>query len=155
MLPKGRAIEIPLVKEIARRGGKCVPSEHVGGKTVYETLADFFELTKEDLDKANESDGRSKWENDVRQARRCLVDLDVISNSVLGVWELTDRGEEVADFVKEVPFTPESLAKLTSSSALAILVEKYNSMINAGIDKGKALEIVEANDCRSVLELLG
>jgi hypothetical protein len=67
MLPKYEAIYLPLLLEIAERGGKTRPSDHRGGKNVYDALALCFNLTKEDLDAVVDGPPvESMWENMVR-----------------------------------------------------------------------------------------
>lgn len=60
MLPKYRDIYLPLLLEIAKRGGKSRPSDHQEGKTVYEALALALNLKREDLDIELEEPGHTK-----------------------------------------------------------------------------------------------
>lgn len=91
MFPTYREIETPLLDELRRRGGRARPVDRdAHGRTIYEALADHFRLTPQDLRETITENGkqRSKWENMVRYARRHLVDLGHIDNSVYGVWRL-------------------------------------------------------------------
>jgi hypothetical protein len=97
MLPPYEAIYLPLLLEIAERGGKTPPSDHRGGRNVYDALAVCFNLTREDLDAVVEGPPvESKWENMVRWARRKLVDMEYIDGSEWGVWKLTEKGWKAA-----------------------------------------------------------
>jgi len=45
--PNYQDVEVPLLVEIYRRGGKVSPSEPGGyPKNIYEAMADFFQLSK-------------------------------------------------------------------------------------------------------------
>jgi len=96
MLPKYKEIYIPLLRELARRGGRSKPSDKSMGKSIYEALAAYFDLTEADLDKQvfepSNNTYRSKWKNMVRLARNDLVKKGLIGNFERGVWELTERG---------------------------------------------------------------
>src|SRR4030043_895700 len=97
MLPQYEAIYLPLLLEIVERGGETRPSDHRGGRNVYDALAIYFNLTKEDLDAVVEGPPvESKWENMVRWARRKLVDMGCIDGSEWGAWKLTKKGWEAA-----------------------------------------------------------
>ena len=96
MLPEYKEIQIPLLRELARRGGQSKPSDKRMGKSIYDALADYFKLTEADLDRevfesTNET-YRSKWKNMVRFARKDLVKKGLIDNSERGVWRLTESG---------------------------------------------------------------
>ena len=96
MMPKYEDIEIPLLAELQRRGGRSRPKqrdEH--GHTVYDALAQYFGLTGADLsEKVYESDGtaRSKWENMVRWARNELRKKRLLIAGGYGVWAVGERG---------------------------------------------------------------
>ena len=92
MLPTYREIEEPLIEELQRRGGSSRPSDRRNGRTVYEALARYFDLTSADLGETIYENGkpRSKWKNMVRYARRSLVDQGRIDNTQHGVWRLKD-----------------------------------------------------------------
>jgi restriction endonuclease Mrr len=97
MLPRYEAIYLPLLLEISERGGKARPGDHRDGRNVYDALAVFFNLTREDLDAVVEGPSvESKWENMVRWARRKLVDMGCIDGSEWGVWKLTEKGRKAA-----------------------------------------------------------
>ena len=154
-LPKQRAVELPLIKEIAKRGGQTGVAEKIGGKNVNGALADFFNLSSEDLSMENSSDKRSKWENRVRQARRSLVDNGVMSNSTYGIWELTEKGLKVADFLKDKDFTRKDLENIADKGkSLDGMRKLYDKIIAVGVDKNVAISIVLATDCECVLKLM-
>ncbi len=99
MLPAYRDICLPLLLEIAKRGGKTRPQEKRNGTTVYESLAIYFSLTRQDLAAEVNEPGagkRNKWENMVRWARKDLVDWGYIDNSQRGIWRLTEKGLKAA-----------------------------------------------------------
>ncbi len=51
MLPKYKEIRIPLLAELSSRGGESRPSDvDSTGRTIYETLADYFNLSIEEVD---------------------------------------------------------------------------------------------------------
>lgn len=77
-----------LLREIASRGGSAAPTD------VYGALADYFELSVEDLARTTES-GESRWNNEVRFARDQLVkrgELEHPHVSGYGVWKITASG---------------------------------------------------------------
>ena len=96
MLPKYKEIYIPLLRELARRGGRSKPSDKSMGKSIYEALAAYFDLTEADLDKQvfepSNNTYRSKWKNMVRFTRNDLVKKGLIDNSERGVGRLTESG---------------------------------------------------------------
>jgi hypothetical protein len=119
MLPKYRDIYLPLLLEIAERGGNTRPSDHREGKTVYEALALALKLKREDLDMELEEPGHakhSKWENMVRWARNDLVTLGYLDGSEWGVWKLTERGLEAAKSKKMFAPMRELLLLLSKGS---------------------------------------
>jgi restriction endonuclease Mrr len=97
MFPKYEEIQIPLLKEILKRGGRIHPSDkNSNGKTVYEELAEYFNLSSEALNfEIYESNGkgRSKWKNMVRWTRNDLVKKGFISSANRGIWEITETGK--------------------------------------------------------------
>ena len=86
-------IEVPLLRELAQRGGSARPSDRgASGKSVYEALADHFSLTAADLSEVVYEYGkpRSKWENMVRYAVRSLRKTGGIERGgAYGVWSIT------------------------------------------------------------------
>jgi hypothetical protein len=83
--------EAALLSELQRRGGRARPTdkdEH--RRTVYEALADHFNLTQEDRDTTIVENGqhRSKWHNMVRWAVRQLRKQDRLrpSKDEHGIW---------------------------------------------------------------------
>ena len=105
---------------------KYRPSDHRAGKNVYETLAEVFELTREDLDAVVEGPPvESKWENMVRFAKRNLVDMGCMDGLEWGVWKLTEKGWKAAKS-KIIPGLEEKLirdqlSKLSPSAKAEIL----------------------------------
>ncbi len=75
MLPKYADVELPLLRELVRRGGGCAPDDlDTHGRTVYESLADQFNLSQADRAMLNrERKPRPRWENmvSVELARNC------------------------------------------------------------------------------------
>src|SRR3990172_12237933 len=110
MITEHKKIRLPLILEIAERSGRATPSEKRMGKNVYETLADCFDLSQDDLDKET-TDKENKWGNMVRWVRNDLVKLNVISNSESGVWELTDKGWEIVNKYYKQETNREALKK--------------------------------------------
>jgi len=104
MLPEYKEIQIPLLRELARRGGQSKPSDKRMGKSIYDALADYFKLTEADLDRevfeSTNDTYRSKWKNMIRWVRNDLVKRGLIDNSEWGVWRLTERGWIEAGFDK-------------------------------------------------------
>jgi len=95
MFPHYPEIELPLLREVIRRGGRALPSSHDDhGRTVYFALADHFGLTMEEREEKFLDEGRprSKWENMVRWARRKLAEKGHLASSPRGVWQITDAG---------------------------------------------------------------
>lgn len=116
MLPLYEDISLPLLLEIAERGGKTRPSDHRAGKNVYKALAEVFKLTREDLDVEVEGPPReSKWENMVRWVRKALVDGGYIDGSEWGAWKLTEKGWQAAKSRKMAEFSIEKTLKKTLS----------------------------------------
>jgi restriction endonuclease Mrr len=100
MLPKYIDINLPLLKEIVRCGDRINVSDKYNGKTIYQSLSEFFKLSQEDLD-AETKDGRNKWENMVQWARNDLVKLGYLSSSETGVWAVTEDGKAVSALDQE------------------------------------------------------
>ncbi|MBJ7901588.1 MAG: hypothetical protein GC158_17100 [Cyanobacteria bacterium RI_101] len=101
MFPSLTDIEIPLLKELAKRGGSVRPSsQDANGKNVYEALADYFGLTQEERERlgrfhTTQRKYRNLWENEVQYVRRNLVDKKLISNKERGVWTITPKAYEL------------------------------------------------------------
>lgn len=98
MFPKYSEIYLPLMVELARRGGHSKPSDkNKEGQTVYEALADYFELSEEarTLTISDDSNGnvRSKWNNMVRWARNDLKKFGHLDASQYGIWRLSATGK--------------------------------------------------------------
>ncbi len=96
MLPTYDEIQLPLLAELERRGGRSRPRERdEHGRTIYDALAHYFGLTATDLDKKiYEEDGtpRSKWENMVRWTRNDLRKKGLLIAPSHGVWAVGDKG---------------------------------------------------------------
>ena len=117
MLPKYKDIYLPLLLEIAKRGGKTRPSDHREGRNVYDALAVHLKITKEDLDAVVEGPPpESKWENMVRWARKGLVDLGYLDGLEHGVWKLTEKGWEATKSKKMFASISELLKLLSKGS---------------------------------------
>jgi len=95
MFPKYTDVERPLLQELLRRGGQARPADRdATGRSVYEALADHFQLSKLERQEAILENGkpRSRWENMVRYAVRKLKDTGELESPLYGVWAVTDRG---------------------------------------------------------------
>ncbi|MCL4352618.1 MAG: winged helix-turn-helix domain-containing protein [Firmicutes bacterium] len=99
MYPKYKDTYAPLLQEIARRGGCCRPSARVNGLTVYEELAQYFQLSPEALHRQftvtagpNQHRMQWLWPYRVRWAKDQLKRLGLIASPARGIWVLTDRG---------------------------------------------------------------
>src|SRR5262249_43998578 len=99
------------------------------GRTIYDVLADFFQLS--DLERRetflDEGKPRSRWENMVRWARRSLKDKGLLASAAHGVWEVTTKGRQNLD-----------LATLGSKSskrdkAMSYLIMRNDPTLIAGI----------------------
>lgn len=102
MFPKYKEIQVPLLVELIRRGGQAEPSENdAKGKTVYEALADYFELSQQARNEMIGKEGmrEPKWKNMVRWARNDLKKLGRLSSPSRGVWSITEAGRT---FLNEV-----------------------------------------------------
>jgi predicted HNH restriction endonuclease len=119
MLPSQKEIEVPLLQELARRGGSARPSSvDSSGKNVYESLADHFGLTQEERERLGRYDitkgqNRNIWINDVQYTRRHLVDKGLISNQHRGIWKLTKNAYLLLE--KENIGSTQTITKTTSS----------------------------------------
>ena len=95
MLPKYREIQNPLLLEIFNRGGRIRPKDKYHGKNIYESLADYFKLSEEELslevDEPSQGKSRNKWENMVRWTRNDLVKKGLLSKKERGIWILTEK----------------------------------------------------------------
>lgn len=92
--PKYSEIQIPLLAEIERRGGSTRPSDQDQlGRTVYEALADYFDLGRpERTISVKEGSHDLKWNNMVRWARNDLRKLDYLDGSQYGIWSISEKG---------------------------------------------------------------
>src|SRR2546423_1785917 len=91
MFPTYEEVITPLLVELVRRGGRSAPTdrdEH--GRTIYEALADHFNLTPEERSRrTDDGEQRPFWERMVRFARQRLYDDGFLIARVRGVWQLT------------------------------------------------------------------
>lgn len=96
MFPKYSELQYPLLKEIANRGGVTRPSDfNHEGKTVYQVLADYFDLSTElRMRRKSEHDKRLVWDNMVQWARNDLRKAGLINNSERGIWRLSPEAYE-------------------------------------------------------------
>ena len=93
--PKQKEIQIPLLIELKKQGGKAKPQD------LYDKVAQHFpELTQEDLERRMENHPSiNKWKNMVQWVRQSLVESQEIDSSIRGVWGLTEKGlKRLADF---------------------------------------------------------
>jgi len=91
LLPE-REYELPLLEELAKRGGRAPAREII--EAVGERLAD--RLTERDRDRLNSGDVR--WENRVQFTRLNLRKRGLLRpDSQRGIWELSGDGWKVAD----------------------------------------------------------
>jgi len=132
--PKQSEIEIPLLLEIDKAGGKARPQD------VYAKVAQHFsQLTAEDLERHLESSPSiNKWQNHVQWARQKLIVKGELDGSVRGVWKLTDLGKkriEVTPTPSPVP--PPKPEEIT----LQDLLESHESAVRARLaDKLRNLD---------------
>lgn len=59
-------------------------------------LVDWDALRPVDLEISSPQNGWERWETNARFARKRLVEAGLLWNSVVGQWELTDKGREEA-----------------------------------------------------------
>lgn len=89
-MPDQSAIELPLLLELERLGGRVKK-----GKSLYSKIASHFpDLTPEDLQLTRRSTGVSVWENTVDWARNKLRNIKgELNGGEWGIWEITDSGK--------------------------------------------------------------
>ena len=95
MLPKTRDIIMPLLNEIYSRGGSTRPLQYdKNGKTVYDMVADFFNLSEDDRTEILIEDAppRPRWRNKVQWARAIAIERGYLDGSIKGIWKITDEG---------------------------------------------------------------
>jgi hypothetical protein len=87
-LPSQTEIEIPLLKEIDKAGGRLLPKE------AYRLVQNHFpDITDADLMQRLKC-GHVAWDNSVQWARQSLVKKGQIDKSVRGVWAITELGRK-------------------------------------------------------------
>ncbi len=117
--PKQKDIELPLLIELHRLGGRAEPRE------LYPLVAQHFpELTPEDKEEMLESSPttRKLW-NRVQWARQKCVDAEEIDGSERGVWRITPKG--VVRVQRETSIQPPPLPSDTIS--LSGLVRRHEN----------------------------
>lgn len=90
-LPPQPELEVPLLRAIARRGGRVDISIRKGD--LLDELARMFDITpqQQEFDTDN-STPENLWYNWIRQVRRALVAKKELDNSIPDVWKITERG---------------------------------------------------------------
>lgn len=105
MYPKQSEIQAPLLAELAKRGGSARPSDLNGaGRSVYDALVDYFNLSTEARERVIMERGRprSKWNNVVRWTKEGMKRDGLVVAPKRGLWELTDLGRRaLADVEKD------------------------------------------------------
>lgn len=97
MLPTQKDVEIPLLRELLRRGGSSKPSDiNENGQTISEALADYFDLSEAERNiqyyDHSSKKMRSKWYNIIRYAKWALKKKNFLSSPSYGVWAITEAG---------------------------------------------------------------
>jgi HNH endonuclease/Mrr restriction endonuclease-like protein len=85
--PTRKEIELPLLREIVRRGGIAKPSD------LYDPLAAHFNLTEEDRTETTPKLHRNKWHAEVSFARYALIRASELDGTEHGVWRVTSQGK--------------------------------------------------------------
>jgi|GEM_PF-4144927 len=97
MFPSKKAIYIPLLQELIRRGGSSKPSQsNEKGLTIYQSLADYFDLSEEAKNLlCNTSDTDTKWMKFIRWAKLDLVKKGLVyAASNHKIWVITEEGRK-------------------------------------------------------------
>ncbi|BBO78017.1 hypothetical protein DSCW_54340 [Desulfosarcina widdelii] len=99
MYPAYEEIQKPFLKEIIRRGGRTRPSDrNENGLSMYDALADYFNLSKEAREMTIYENGKArfKWHNMVRWVRNdCRKNGYLVSPSRHGIWEISEYGKRI------------------------------------------------------------
>ncbi|MDZ7706017.1 MAG: DUF3883 domain-containing protein [Trueperaceae bacterium] len=136
MFPKYKEIELPLLFELMLRGGSAKPSDKDDhSRTVYDALADYFDLSAEARETLiYEKDGtpRKKWHNMVRWARRELKDQELLVSPRRGVWQITQLGVEFASKLED-----EAIASGLIRGRRKIDLETFRKMQQQKIEIGE------------------
>lgn len=177
MFPKYSEIEVPLLVELVRRGGRAKPSDlDRSNRTIYEVLADHFGLSEEARKaKIKEKNRfRSEWENKVRWARNTLLKKKLIdAPSEWGVWVISDKGKDFLDtrnseqagcgvFVASTKISPEHLQQLQHRAQQIgnfgedfVLEHERNTLREAGRDDlAEAVEYTAKTDVSAGYDIL-
>jgi restriction system protein len=86
-IPTQKAIELPLLTELQKIGGRAKPKE------LYPLVAQHFpDLTPEDMQERMRDGFTYKWWNRVQWARQKCVEIGEIDGSEFGVWKITPEG---------------------------------------------------------------
>jgi len=89
-LPNQPAIELPLLLELERAGGK----ENKGEPLYSFVAAHFPDITAADRALIRQSTGQKLWENTVDWARNALRTKSELNGGQTGVWEITGLGRQ-------------------------------------------------------------
>lgn len=154
MFPKYREKQEPLLAELSRRGGKARPSDRdANGRTVYQALADHFNLSSADLaELIFERNGaaRSKWENMVRWARNDLRKRNLLDGTRWGIWALSAVGDA---FLQERQ--AERAGRGVLPAGIAISPERLRELQQRAQEIGGLGEAIVLEHERLSLERLG
>jgi restriction system protein len=88
MMPKERAIQVPLLMCLEEMGGEGKPRE------IYPRMRKFFpDLTDSDLAETLAAGG-SKWTNRIQWARQRPIARGEMTSPAHGIWAITDKGRK-------------------------------------------------------------
>lgn len=135
MFPKYSELHIPLLAELVQRGGQSAPSaKNENGKTIYEALADYFNLSQEARNEKIDDAGiaRSKWKNIVRWARNDLRKLGYLTSPRHGIWAITSNGQ---DYLKGAEV--ELVGKGGRSTAQTISLQTFRTLQKEAVRIGE------------------
>ena len=127
-IPGQASIELPLLLEIERSGGRVEKRDHFPGS--YDRVARHFpDLTEDDKRIRRESGNQGlMWENNVEWARNKLREKGDLEAGMREVWEITNQGRErlrrdfsglgvnqVDEFVRSDRTLPNEVSELEAS----------------------------------------
>lgn len=105
MLPKEKAIEVPLLEVLVKLGGQGKP------KDIYPLVTkEFPDIADDDLNETLQSGG-NRWKNRVQWVRQRLINKGEMHSPSRGIWAITDRGRERVEG-KGPPIPTVNFAKL-------------------------------------------
>jgi hypothetical protein len=87
-IPSRKDIQIPLLHLIHDMGGE------VRRRDVFDTLADYFGLTKEEREEIYPSGFHKKFNFRVQMARKRLCSRGFLDDSIRGLWKITEKGRK-------------------------------------------------------------